>query len=205
MSCSITIEILADLLDSKLSPAAQAEMERHLAASCLHCQDRLAWLREALPALADALPNPALSPSSETMAYVRGLHRLLTPERQRPDIIRHVAQRIASAARGLAPAGARGASASPLQLFETDQHILTLWSGQDAAASHYVIGQVYERNGGAISPLTVELMAPNGTSRTAEPEGAEFHLEHVEPGSYLLLCALGNEEIVLPHFEVGLE
>lgn len=146
--------------------------------------------------LSDALA-PTPTPSPQTMAYVRGLARLLRPDRPAPKVA------WLSSVGGLVAAGARGAAAGAQRVYETDQHVVTLWDEAEDAGRHYVIGQVYARSGGAMTPRAVALLLPDDTERAASCEGTEFHLTDVAPGTYLIRCTLDADELIIPGVAVG--
>ena len=149
------------------------------------------WLEETLRTA--LLPEPA--PSAETLAFAVGLARLL-PQRNRPSLL----ARLVSGSQTLAHA--RGSEAQQ-RLYETDQHLITLWDETDTNATRYLIGQVYEKSSGPLVPESVTLFSPQNAQQSARQEGSEFHMAQVAPGTYALRCALESVDIVLSEVEVG--
>jgi hypothetical protein len=149
------------------------------------------WLETTLcMALA---PEPA--PSGEALGFALGLARLL-PQPSRPSLI----ARLVSGGQPLATA--RGGEAQQ-RLYETDQHLITLWDETDRHATRYLIGQVYEKEKGPLVPESVTLFSGSSTEQAAQQEGSEFHVTRVAPGTYTLRCTLESADILLPEVEVG--
>lgn len=194
-SCTISLEQLLDFSEGRLAPAARVALEQHLATGCATCQESLAWLGEALPALAPLPP-----PSDAALRFARGLARLLPQPEPRPERVSVLARLVPGS--GGAPLTARGAG-TVQRLYETDEHLITLWDEADRAGTRYLIGQVYAREGSPLVPEAVVLLPQEGAGRTAEQEGSEFHAAGVPPGTYLLQCTLAAVEIYLPEVEVG--
>jgi hypothetical protein len=201
-SCSLTFETLTDYVDGRLSPEAASTVEGHLQTACPRCAERLQWLRAVLPSLPEAMPDTAPVPSTQALENVHAMSRLLSSTRRPSGVIQHIAQLLTSVSQRT-PVGARGESGSGSQVYETERHLVTLWSESAPENGTYLIGQVYEREGGPIVPQAAELIKGDGTSRLARQDGTEFHLPFVEPGVYILLFALEGEEIILPRLQIG--
>lgn len=149
------------------------------------------WLETTLRAA--LVEEPA--PSAEALAFACGLARML-PQPERPSLI----ARLTSG--GQAPATARGSEAQQ-RLYETDQHLITLWDEADRQSTRYLIGQVYDKTTGLLAPESITLIAPHCPKRVAQQEGSEFHVAEVLPGTYTLHCALPETDILLPEVEVS--
>lgn len=157
-------------------------------------------LRDRTPSLETLLGHAltsAPSPSTEAMAYVRSLARLLHPDPPARTVAR------LAVVGGLVAAGARGGGGGAQRVFETDDHVVTLWDEVEDAGSHYVIGQVYARGGGALVPRAVHLLLPDASERAAACEGSEFHMEGIAAGTYLIRCTLDDAELIVPGVAVG--
>lgn len=149
------------------------------------------WLETTLRAT--LAPEPM--PSEEAQAFALGLTRLL-PRPERPTLL---ARLLPS---GQPLASARGSEAQQ-RIYETDQHLLTLWDETDTGESRYVIGQVYDKTHGPLHPQEVAFFSPHSPERHARQEGSEFHLEKVAPGTYALRCSLPELDILVTGVEVG--
>ena len=149
------------------------------------------WLETTLRAA--LAPEPA--PSQEALDFALGLTRLL-PRPSRPSLI----ARLVSGGQALATA--RGTEAQQ-RLYETDQHLITLWDESDRPATRYLIGQVYAKDSGPLVPESVTLYSGTSTEQAAQQEGSEFHVAGVAPGTYALRCTLESIDILLPEVEVG--
>ena len=134
-------------------------------------------------------------PSAETVAFAVGLARLL-PRPNRASLV----ARLVSGGQPLAMA--RGGEAQQ-RLYETDQHLITLWDEADSGASRYLIGQVYAKENGPLVPGSVTLFSAQHVETSARQEGSEFHVAGVAPGVYSLRCSLASADILLPGVEVG--
>lgn len=201
-SCSLTFETLTDYVDGRLSADAASTIEAHLQTACPLCAERLQWLRAVLPSLAEAMPETVLAPSAQALENVHAMSRLLSPARRPTGVIQHIA-RLLTPVSSRPPLGARGESGAGSQVYETEHHLVTLWSEPAPENETYLIGQVYAREGGPLVPKTVELIGGDGNSHVARQDGTEFHLPAVEPGTYILLCSLDREEVILPHLQIG--
>ena len=230
--CGTSLETLLDLYEGRIDDDPRAaETRRHVESGCAACRERLEWIARVLAVLPEALRADAAGaiPSPAALDYARGLARLLRPATGggAAAIRRHVARLVSGGTpRPAAAAGARGSAAAPAvqRVFETDDHVISLWDEPDedggavgggGAARRYLIGQVYARGVGpdadraALEFRSVVLLpapAGSGDMREAEREGDEFHFGDVAPGVYLVRCVLsaGDEEILLPRVEVGL-
>ncbi|WP_309719513.1 hypothetical protein [Armatimonas sp.] len=149
------------------------------------------WLETTLRAALAEEP----APSQETLTFAVGLARML-PRADRPSLL----ARLVSGGQTLATA--RGGEAQQ-RLYETDQHLITLWDEADSGASRYLIGQVYEKNNGPLVPESVMLFSAQCVEKNARQEGSEFHVAGVAPGVYALRCSLATADILLPGVEVG--
>lgn len=194
--CTLPLERLLDFHEGRLDTSAAAEVERHIAAGCPVCAERQAFL----PRLSDALAPPP-TPSLASRRYVQSLARLLRPE-PRETLLQKVA-RLVTVGGGLAPVGARGTAAGAQRVFETEEHLVTLWDEAEDADRHYLIGQIYARGGGALVPCAVHLLLPDNTERDATCEGTEFHLGGIAAGVYLVRCTLDTQEVLIPGVTVG--
>jgi len=193
-TCGVSWETLLDYQEGTLSPPEHKALKQHLATGCAACEEAQSWLKATLPALA-----PPPTPSPEVLAYAQGLARLLPQASAAP---RRVSL-IASLLSGGAPlATARGASAVQ-RLYETDQHLITLWDEADSAGTRYLIGQVYDKAQGPLIPQTVTLLPTHGEPREAQKEGSEFHAPRMATGTYLLRCVLESIDLYVPGVEVG--
>ncbi len=149
------------------------------------------WLETTLRAALAEEPVP----SQETLAFSVGLARML-PRAERPSLI----ARLVSGGQTLATA--RGGEAQQ-RLYETDQHLITLWDEADSGASRYLIGQVYAKASGPLVPESVLLFSAQQAEIDARQEGSEFHLAGVAPGVYGLRCSVAGTDILLSGVEVG--
>jgi hypothetical protein len=202
--CPVSLETLTDFVEKRLPDEEAAWLSAHVGEPCLHCAPRVRWLQQFMPSVAHALPDAAPIPSVESLAFVHSLGRLLAPERRQPGIVRYIAQ-LLTPAPSQVPVGLRGSvgSRSGTMVYQTDHHLVTLWSEPDGRDSYYLIGQIYARNGNPLPLHTVDITARDGAIQTAMHEGTEFSLRSIPAGVYLLCCSLGDAEIVVPQIEVG--
>jgi len=216
--CKISFENLVSYLDGAATPAEVQRIDVHLAGGCSSCQAQLATLRRSMEALRGELASSDQAPSDHSRAFARNLSRLRHPNTPATDpgthlglpipaITRFVARLVEQPA--LASAGSRllSASTSVQRLYETTDHLATLWeerlSGERAC---YIIGQIYswEDNVYLIPDSVLFTELSSGASQWAVLEESEFHVPHLLPGSYTVQCWLNETDVLtLPNVSIG--
>lgn len=188
-------DALSALAEARLAPAAQAEVETHVAA-CARCTATVAWLARTL-----SLMRTDQSEDAPPAVIARAI-RLLRPAPQTApgSLRRRIAAILSFDSRGMALApGLRGAAAQPRQLlygageYEVDLRITAVGSAWALA------GQVLGPGAGG----SVLLEGSAGSASAALSELREFSLSPAAAGSYALRLLLDNTEIEIEGLELG--
>jgi hypothetical protein len=203
--CNLSFETLADYYEGRADAEASRRIRAHLEAGCAHCQSRLAWLTEFLPALHSATTAPEPAPSEAALAYARNLIRGRTPVPARPSLPVRIAQLLFDSRQAPALAGARGEGGQTARsLYATDDHYIDLWEERAQEGHYYLIGQVLPKAGGdPLLPESALLIQADGRTLTAQSEGTEFHVPAAPAGTYQLRLRLGAAEILMPEVVIG--
>ena len=202
--CSHSFDDIVNFYEGRSDAATEATLRRHLHDGCPQCQERLAWARQFLPALHDAVQEASLSAPETALARARQIARDRRPA-PAPRLRERVAQLLFDSRRSLAAAPVRGgAEPEAQQLYATETHYIEIWSEATQDGKRYLIGQAVTRDAKIpVRPRSATLVANDGRQIPASMEAAEFHLAFVEAGAYELRIHLEDEMIVLPEMQVG--
>lgn len=197
--CRVSIEELLDLAEGRVDKSAADRLQAHLAAGCETCETRRAEIGRVL----GVMRQGELTSAPEYVRQQAGdLFRELYVKPQRQSLF---AQLVFDSRSRFAAAGARGVDAGQAQaLYSTDEHDIDLWQEQAADGLWYVIGQVLPKDGGtALVPDGALLIGVAGNPMPTRQHGAEFHLNSVPAGTYLLRITLPNVEITVAEVVIG--
>lgn len=195
-SSHIPFAQVVDLVEGRLSGAAQAQVQAHTAA-CSRCAAELAWLARVIVLM--RADNGDAAPSQVVDRAVR-LFRV----RRAPDPL-GVQQRLPAALRfdswrTLQPLGVRGGARSErLLLFNAegfDFDVRITRSGEVWTVAGQVLGP---EQGGQVA-----LQGASGTVQGVLNELSEFKLSPVSPGTYTLIVQLSSTEVEITGLEVGI-
>ncbi len=186
---------LVDLVDGRLSPADQAQIQSHLAI-CARCAAQAAWLERVIGLMrSDSAEDP---PAYAIQRVLR-----MFPPRGVPEPSR-LRQRVAALLRfdsAQAP-WALGVRAG----LTTARHLLFNAEGHDLDLRIQPSGPLWEVSGQVLGPEgsgQVELQGPTRSVRAALNELSEFRLPPVPAGSYTLVVHLADVEIEVGGLKVG--
>jgi len=203
----IPFEILADLVDGRLSESEAAEVRRRLAGADPRTRADLAWL-QALAAFRRAMPLE-IPPERVAVASREALRihfRHWAEERRQPGLFqRLVAQLTFDSRRQPALVGVRGGPAEPSQLlYTTDRMDIELHLLPAGPGRVRILGQALPRDQDLdMVDCAVQLLAgEQELGLTSTNELGEFIFE-VAPGSdYTLILVSEEGEVALEHVDL---
>jgi anti-sigma factor RsiW len=186
---------LADLVEGRLQPDEQEQVQRHVA-GCSRCAVDVKWLQSVLGLmrgdLSEDVPLPVIR---RTVRLFRPLARQAAPEpRRRVAAVLHF-----DSAQLPLLVGVRGEQTGPRQLlFGAEEYELDLRIAP-AGEAWVVSGQVL----GPSATGQVELQSATESQQVLLSELSEFALPPVPAGSYALLLYLADIEVSAGVLKVG--
>jgi anti-sigma factor RsiW len=202
-SSHVPFRRLADLVEGRLRPDEQAQVQRHVA-GCPRCAAEVAWLESVLELMrgdaSEDAPPPVIT---RAVRLFRPIARQ-APECHRGQAVPEPRRRVAAvmqfdSARLPLMAGVRGEPMGPRQLlFSAEEYELDLRIAP-AGEAWIVSGQVL----GPAAAGQVELQSETESQQVPLSELSEFALPPVLAGSYALLLYLADVEVEVGKLEVG--
>ena len=204
----IPFEILADLVDGRLSESEAAEVRHRLADADPRTRADLAWL-QALAAFRRAMPLevPPQRVAVASREALRIRFRRWAERRRRPSLFQRLAAQLTFDSR-LQPAlaGARGRPAASGQLLYTtdrmDIELHLLPAGPDQVR---ILGQALARDPDLnVADCAVQLLAgEREIGLTSTSTLGEFTFEAVPGGDYTLVLVSEEGEVELEHVDLA--
>ena len=201
----IPFEILADLVDGRLSESEAADVRNQLADADPHTRADLAWL-QALAAFRRATPLEA--PPERVREALRAHFRRWAEERRQPGLFQRLVAQLTFDSR-LQPAlvGARGgATESGQLLYTTDRMDVELHLLPAGPGRVRILGQALPRDLDLdldLADCAVQLLAgEQELGLTSTNELGEFAFEVIPGSDYTLILVSEGEEIALEHVDL---
>ena len=191
----IPFDRLIDLVEGRLSPDEQTQMQTHTSA-CSRCATQLAWLERVIGLIRT---NDYEEPPARVAADISRVFDSYSPSpssslRQRIMAV----LRFDSAQLPLAVGRRSGSSAEQQLLFTADSLDLEVHIAPSGSLWE-VSGQVLNADVHGLA----ELQGPAGEARAILNDVGEFLLTPVPPGQYALILQLEMVEIEIPGLAIG--
>ena len=186
---------VVDLVEGRLSPAAQAQAQAHTA-GCARCAAQFTWLSRVIALMrtdtADDAPSQVVARTVDLFRKRRALDPVGVRQR-RLAALRFDSWRTA-------PLGVRGGA-------RPERQLLFNVEGFDVDVRISRLGEVWAVAGQVLGPDQSGQVTLHGASSTLQDELnelSEFKLSPVSPGTYTLIVQLLSVEIEISGLEVGM-
>jgi len=191
----IPFDRLVDLVEGRLSPDEQTQMQAH-ASACSRCATQLAWLQRVIGLMRT---NDYEEPPARVAAEISRVFGSYSPSPS-SSLWQHIMAvlRFDSAQLPLS-VGRRSGSSTERQLLFTAETLHLEVQITQSGSLWEVSGQLLN----ADAPGLAELHGSAGEVHATLNEQGEFLLTLVPPGRYTLILQLTTAEIEIPGLEIG--
>jgi anti-sigma factor RsiW len=191
----IPFDRLIDLVEGRLSPDEQTQMQAHTSA-CSRCATQLAWLERVIGLIR---ANDYEEPPDRVAADISRVFGSYSRSASSSLRQRIVAVLRFDSAQAPLPVGRRSGSSTERQLLFTAETLDLEVRITQSGSLWEVSGQVLNADARGLA----ELQGPVGEMRATLDEVGEFLLMPVPPGRYALILHLTTVEIEIAGLEIG--
>jgi anti-sigma factor RsiW len=191
----IPFDRLVDLVEGRLSPDEQTQVQAHTSA-CSRCATQLAWLERVIGLMRT---NDYEEPPAQVAANISRAFGSYSPPPSSPLRQRIIPILRFDSARSLLSAGRRSGTSSERQLLFTAETLDLEVRVTQSGSLWEVSGQVLNADARGLA----ELQGSTGEVRATLNEVGEFLLPPVPPGRYTLILQLTAVEIEIAELEIG--
>ena len=191
----IPFDRLVDLVEGRLSPDEQTQVQAHTTA-CSHCTTQMAWLERVIGLMR---ANDYEEPPARVAAAISRAFRSYGPAPSSSLRQRIMAVLRFDSAQLRLSVGRRSGSSSERQLLFTAENLDLEVHVTQSGSLWEVSGQVLNADAHGL----VELQGSTGEVRATLNEVGEFLLPPVPPGRYTLVLQLATVEMEIAGLEIG--